>query len=123
MEPLIEGCPLLHELKLAGDSWIRRLVLQSIAKHPGIKVFHLGHYEHSDIDCAHVKPKDPILASYSAKGVSVAQLFEDADNFKSLQILYLEKYCELSEFLVEKIGEYRPNFIFKFNQNMSAVTQ
>ena len=56
MEPVVVGCPHLHELKLAGDSWIRKLVLHSIAKHPSLKVFHMGHFEHSDIDCTHVKP-------------------------------------------------------------------
>ena len=56
MEPLISGCPRLHELKLSGDSWIRKLVLHSIARHPKLRIFHLGHFEHSDIDCTHVKP-------------------------------------------------------------------
>lgn len=56
LEPMVKGCPNLEEFKLAGDSWIRDLVLRSIAKHPNIKIFHLGHYEHSDCDCKSVVP-------------------------------------------------------------------
>ena len=36
MEPIVTGCPKLNELKLAGDSWIRKLVLHSIARHPNL---------------------------------------------------------------------------------------
>ena len=72
MEPIIHGCPRLHELKLAGDSWIRKLVLHSIARHPNLRIFHMGHFEHSDIDCTHVKPQDPVFSNYSTKGIVVA---------------------------------------------------
>ena len=72
MEPIVDGCPRLHELKLAGDSWIRKLVLHSIARHPNLRVFHMGHFEHSDIDCTHVKPQDPVFSNYSTKGIVVA---------------------------------------------------
>lgn len=62
LEALAAGCPRLTEFKLAGDAWIRDLVFKSIAKHPAIKVFHMGHYEHSDCDCKSIVPKDPVFA-------------------------------------------------------------
>lgn len=104
MEPIVAGCPLLNELKLAGDSWIRKIVLHSIAKHPNLRVFHLGHFEHSDIDCAHVKPQDPVFSNYSTKGIVVAETFSDLRNFPVLSTLYLEKYCDLTAFLMKIIA-------------------
>ena len=56
LDPLCSGCPALTEFKLAGDSWIRDMALKSIAKHPNLKIFHMGHYEHSDCDCKSVVP-------------------------------------------------------------------
>jgi len=84
MEPIVQGCPRLLELKLAGDAWIRKLVLYSIAKHKALRTFHLGHFEHSDIDCTHVKPQDPVFANYSTKGIVVAETFSNPRNFPAL---------------------------------------
>ena len=72
MEPLIKNCPLLYELKLAGDSFIRKLVLTSIALLPELRIFHLGHFDHSDLDCQKVIPQDPVFSGYSTKGIVVA---------------------------------------------------
>ena len=127
MEPIVTGCPRLHELKLAGDSWIRKLVLHSIAKHPNLKVFHLGHFEHSDIDCTHVKPQDPVFSNYSTKGIVVAQTFTDPNNFPALNTLYLEKFCDLTGFLEDVISKIindtgRTPLHFKYNENMSTLS-
>ena len=84
MEPLIKGCPDLFELKLAGDSFIRKLVLLSIAKLPELKIFHLGHFDHSDVECKKVIPQDPVFKSYSTKGIVVAKTFEDPANYPKL---------------------------------------
>ena len=105
MEPIVHGCPRLRELKLAGDSWIRKLVLYSIAKHKNLRVFHLGHFEHADIDCTHVKPQDPVFSNYSTKGIVVAETFSDPTNFPQLQTLYMEKFCDLTAFLVKIISK------------------
>ena len=126
MEPIITGCPFLHELKLAGDSWIRKLVLHSIARHPNLRIFHLGHFEHSDIDCTHVKPQDPVFSNYSTKGIVVAETFSDPTNFPALHTLYLEKYCDLTAFLIKIISKIitdtgRPTLQFKFNENKSTL--
>ena len=126
MEPIVTGCPRLHELKLAGDSWIRKLVLYSIAKHPNLRVFHLGHFEHSDIDCTHVKPQDPVFSNTSFKGIVVAQTFTDPNNFPALKTLYLEKYCDLTPLLVEEISKIvdangRAPLKFKYNHNKSTL--
>ena len=128
MEPIVEGCPRLLELKLAGDSWIRKLVLYSIAKHHNLRVFHLGHFEHSDIDCTHVKPRDPVFSNYSTKGIVVAETFSDPANFPALQTLYLERFCDLTPFLVKIISRIvakndRPPIAFKYNENRSTLDQ
>ena len=107
---------------MAGDSWVRDLVIRSIAKHPGIKVYHLGHYEHSDCDCKSVVPQDPVFSDYSAQGVQVSYIFKDSNNFVGLEVLFLEKYCDMSKFLTSMIGKYRPGLKIKFNSNLSALT-
>lgn len=127
MEPIVQGCPLLNEVKLAGDSWIRKLVIYSIAKHPNLRVFHLGHFEHSDIDCMHVKPQDPVFSNYSTKGIVVAETFSDPKNFPALNTLYLEKHCDLTTFLISIIAKIieennRPSLQFKFNENLPTLT-
>lgn len=126
MEPIVQGCPLLNEVKLAGDSWIRKLVIYSIAKHPNLRVFHLGHFEHSDIDCMHVKPQDPVFSNYSTKGIVVAETFSDPNNFPALHTLYLEKHCDLTTFLIGIIAKiieenHRPPLHFKFNENLPTL--
>ena len=124
MEPLIAGCPQLYELKLAGDSFIRKLVLQSITHLPSLRIFHLGHFDHSDVECQKVIPKDPVFSGYSTKGIVVAQTFEDENNFKNLITLYLERYCDLTPFLAEMIQHrYRPGLQIRYNENMSALNQ
>ena len=103
MEPIVHGCPRLRELKLAGDSWVRFCVLHSIAKHRRLEIFHLGHFGHADIDCARVKPQDPVFSNYSTKGIQVAETFSDPSNFPQLRKLYLERHCHLTAFLTEFI--------------------
>jgi len=122
LESLCTGCPNLKEFKLAGDSWIRDLVLRSIAKHKNIRTFHLGHYEHSDCDCKSVVPQDPVFSDYSAQGVQVSSIFKDQQNFSALETLYLEKNCEMTKFLTQMIGKYRPELRIRFNRNFSALT-
>lgn len=51
LEPLCTGCPKLEELNLSGDSWVKKMCLQGVAKHTNISIFHLGHFEHSDFKC------------------------------------------------------------------------
>lgn len=51
LEPLAKGCPKLLEFNLSGDSWVKKVALTGIAKHKGLSVFHLGHFEHSDYKC------------------------------------------------------------------------
>ena len=124
MEPLIQGCPELAELKLAGDSFIRKLVLQSITQLPNLSVFHLGHFDHSDAECKKVIPQDSVFSGYSTKGVVVAQTFEDKGNFRKLAILYLEKHCDLTPFLANMITtRYRPKLDIRYNENFSALNQ
>ena len=77
LEPMVEGCPNLRTFLLAGDSWVRQIALNSITQFRALEYFHLGHFEHSDCDCKSVVPSDPIFSEYSAKGYTVAKIFED----------------------------------------------
>ena len=103
-------------------------MLTSIALLPELRIFHLGHFDHSDLDCQKVIPQDPVFSGYSTKGIVVAQTFEDENHFKKLQLIYLEAYCELTPFLVNMIPKAiakkkfnRRPIEIKFNKNMSAI--
>ena len=86
---------------------MRDLALKTIAKHQNLRIFHLGHYEHSDCECKSVVPQDPVFANYSAQGVMVSQIFKDPSNFPKLHELWLEKHCDLTKFLQNMISQYR----------------
>ena len=58
LEPLAEGCPYLEELNMGGDSWISENALVGLFQHKNLKIFHLGHFEHADIEC--VKTDVPV---------------------------------------------------------------
>ena len=47
----LSSCSSLVELSLMGDSYIRNLVLKTVGELPNLKVFKMGHYEHSDCEC------------------------------------------------------------------------
>jgi F-box/leucine-rich repeat protein 2/20 len=66
LEPLSRGCPNLIEVSMAGDSWVRKVALAGLATHPNLKIFHLGHFEHSDCECSELFPQeDNVLKGYS----------------------------------------------------------
>jgi len=52
----------------------------------------------------------------------VSQIFKEQENFLGLEVLYLERYCEMTKFLTQMIGKYRPELLIKFNSNLSALT-
>lgn len=66
----LSSCPLVYnfpafqnlkELDLSGDSWVRQEVLIAVSKFPLLMVFHIGHYEHSDVDCKKMLPQNELL--------------------------------------------------------------
>lgn len=44
-------CPVLREVDMSGDSWVHESTLVGLAKHPNIRTFHMGHFQHSDSNC------------------------------------------------------------------------
>ena len=56
----------------------------------------------------------------------MAETFSEPSNFPSLNTLYLEKYCDLTAFLVKIIAKIvedngRCPIQFKYNENMSTL--
>ena len=43
------------------------------------------------------------------------------ENFINLEVLYLEKNCDLSDFLVNKISKCRKELIIRFNENENLI--
>ena len=70
MSLLVDGCPYLEEVDLSGDSWVTANVLVGFSKHPFIKTFHLGHYDHGDLEC------DDNLEEYPPKGMFIESIFK-----------------------------------------------
>jgi F-box/leucine-rich repeat protein 2/20 len=65
MSPLVDACPILAEVNFSGDSWVNRTCLLGLAQHPNIRVFHLGHFEHSDVECKDLlPPADELVENY-----------------------------------------------------------
>jgi F-box and leucine-rich repeat protein 2/20 len=48
---LIGKLPQLVELDCSGDSYLSSAHLKSISEWPNLRIFHLGHFEHSDYSC------------------------------------------------------------------------
>ena len=43
------------------------------------------------------------------------------ENIINLEVLYLEKNCDLSDFLVNKISKCRKELIIRFNENENLI--
>ena len=72
----------------------------SLAKHPGIKVLHLGHFEHSDCDCESLLPQEDKY-DFCEAAENCAEIFQGF--FKQLKVLYLEEYCSISGHIKKQI--------------------
>lgn len=62
-----------------------------------------------------------MACEFPPKGFYICGLFEKVENFKNLQILYLEENCDLSDFLVDKICKIRPKLLIRFNKSESLI--
>jgi len=105
---LNEGCPRLEEVNMSGDSWIRKITVLGLSKHKNIKIFHLGHLEHSDNQC------DKGLGEFPPKGVFIETLFKKPEAFVSLKKLYLEQVCGLTYWLDIRLKKIRPTMEIRY---------
>ena len=97
-EPLATGCPLLEELNMSGDSWVKEEALVGLWKHQNLMIFHLGHFEHADIECLETDEPE--------KGKFIGKLLSSPTNLPNLKILFLEKCC-LSMYIENSIKQNR----------------
>lgn len=114
---LKNGCPLLEEVNLSGNSWVKSISLMGLSKHPNIRIFHLGHFEHSEIDC------DDNLQEYPPKGMFIEALFQKSEAFPKLHTLYLEQECSLTYWLDVRIKKIRPKLSLKYTQRDNLLTK
>lgn len=105
---LNEGCPLLEEVNLSGDSWVKCVTIKGLSRHKKLKVLHLGHLEHAEGQC------DKGLGEFPTKGMYVESLFKDPTAFVSLRKLFLEQICGLTYWLDIRIKNLRPNLEIKY---------
>ena len=71
--------PKLEILDLSGDSWISKKLLKVVGKLPNLRVFRMGHYEHSDCDC------NSINDHYSAMAYVILEDLVEPGAFPMLQ--------------------------------------
>lgn len=81
---LSEGCPYLEEIDMGGDSYVTAASLLGLSKHPYLKIFHLGHYNHGDSQC------DENLEEYPPDGMFIENLFKKQELFPKLHLIFLE---------------------------------
>ena len=68
---------------MGGDSWVKEEALVGLCKHQDLKIFHLGHFEHADVECIEIDEPE--------KGKFIGKLLASPTNLPNLQKLYLEK--------------------------------
>ena len=105
---LSEGCPLLEEVNLSGNSWVRCRTLHGLSKHPNIKILHVGHIEHAEGQC------DKDLGEFPPRGMFVEALFKKEEAFPGLRILYLEQICGLTYWLDVRLKKIRPQLEIRY---------
>ncbi len=60
---------------MSGDSWIRVDMIESAAKMKCLKIFRIGHLEHSDCDCYSVAPQQSAANNESELADRVREIF------------------------------------------------
>lgn len=105
---LTEGCPLLEEIDMSGDSYVTASSLIGLSKHPNLKVLHLGHYNHGDSQC------DENLEEYPPDGMFIENLFKKQDLFCKLHLIYLEQSCSLTYWLDVRLQKIRPKLTIRY---------
>lgn len=94
--------PALQELDLSGDSYLSKQSLTHISIcMPQLRTFHLGHFEHSDYACSDTVRKKQ--GQLPLRGLFVCQILKDPQRFEQLSTLYLERSCDLTDFIVHEI--------------------
>jgi hypothetical protein len=91
----------LEELSLSGDAWVKRQAFLSVAKHPNLLVFRMGHFEHADFKCSEQ------ISEHPPKAFFVAGIFENKKYFPKLRLLYLEADCNLTAIMHQLIVKAR----------------
>lgn len=103
--------PRLLELDLSGDCYLNQASLFSLSEcMPQLRIFHLGHFEHSDYSCSKTVMKK--TGQNPLKGLFIIELLykktkidtqkskvERTKAFAGLSTLYLEKHCDLTHFI------------------------
>ncbi|KRX05752.1 F-box domain [Pseudocohnilembus persalinus] len=105
---LSSGCPNLEELDMSGDSWVTSSCLLGVSKHPNLKIYHLGHFDHGDSQC------DENLQEHPPKGMFLEGVFKDKSNFKKLHLIYLEQSCSLTYWIDMRLQSIRPHLTIKY---------
>ena len=111
------GCPLLEEVNLSGNSWVKSTCLMGLSKHDNIRILHLGHFEHSETSC------DDNLQEYPPKGMFIEAVFKKKESFPKLHTLYLEQECSLSYWLDVRIKKIRSLLTIKYTQTDNLLTK
>lgn len=105
---LSDGCPLLEEVNLSGDSWVKCITIRGLSKHKNLRILHLGHLEHAEGQC------DKGLGEFPPKGMYIESIFKNPETFVNLKKLYLEQICGLTYWLDVRIKALRPNLEIKY---------
>lgn len=96
--------PSLVELDLSGDSFLSKETLSTLSLvMTTLRVFHLGHFEHSDYSCSQTVIKK--VGQSPLRGLYVCELLKDPSRFPKLELLYMEIACDLTHFILHQVRE------------------
>ena len=78
-----------------------------------MKIFHLGHFEHSDFNCSQTILKKE--GQKPLRGLFICEILKDLSKFPKLNLLCLEQNCDMTYFLVRQIKQH------KIRENMMDI--
>lgn len=99
---LVDSCPNLVEVNLSGDSWVKCECISGLAKHQNLKILHIGHIEHGDMDCDSFSKTNPPSSLF------ITNLFSQREHFSRLEVLYLEQICVQTYWIDGQILQKKP---------------
>ena len=72
-------------------------------KLPQLKIFHLGHFEHSDYACSKTVVKKE--GQKPLRGLFICEILKDERKFPGLTTLYFEYACDLTDFVIYEMRQ------------------
>lgn len=91
-------------------------------KLPQLKIFHLGHFEHSDYACSKTVVKKE--GQKPLRGLFICEILKDTKKFAGLTTLFFEYACDLTDFVISEMrqqGIRQEDLLIKFDHSQRSI--